>query len=254
MTIPRRPTAPGARPAATHHVWYAAYGSNMHRERLACYLTGGRPSGGTRAYPGCRDPRPPGRSLPLMLPGLLYFATESPVWKGGRAFYDPDAGGETPARAYLLTVSQFSDVAAQEMYREPGTDLDLSGVLRHGRARLGPGRYETLVCPGLLDGHPVVTFTAPWRSGEVEGTPPSAAYLRHLASGLMAAHGWSAEEAAGFLATRPGAGAHWTPGRVADLVARSGPGVPAGPPPDRPDRRRDAADGQGRTATVQPGL
>lgn len=231
MTTPRRPEPPGTRPAATHHLWYAAYGSNMHRERLTCYLRGGRPSGGTRTYPGCRDPRAPERALPVMLPGTLYFATESPVWHGGRAFYDPDAAGETPAHAYLLTASQFSDIAAQEMYREPGTDLDLSEVLGRGRARLGPGRYETLVCPGLLDGYPVLTFTAPWRSGEVEGNAPSAAYLRHLASGLMASHGWSAARTAGFLATRPGAAARWTPERVAELVGRPGTdGVPGSVP------------------------
>ncbi|GAA2468248.1 histone deacetylase [Streptomyces macrosporus] len=226
MTVPppapRRPDPLGARPAAGRRVWYAAYGSNLHRERLTCYLAGGRPPGGARTYPGCRDRRPPARSLPIVLPGLLYFATESPVWTGGRAFYDPDAGGETPAHAYLLTVAQFSDIAAQEMYREPGTDPDLAEVLARGRARLGPGRYETLVCPGLLDGRPVLTFTAPWRSGEVEKTPPSAAYLRHLAAGLMAAHGWSVERAARFLAGRPGAAARWTPEAVVELVERAG--------------------------------
>ncbi|GAA2384865.1 hypothetical protein GCM10010420_04020 [Streptomyces glaucosporus] len=222
MTVPRRPGPAGAHPAGTGLVWYAAYGSNMHRERLASYLAGGRPPGGARACPGCRDGRPPGRSLPVVLPGLLYFATESPVWTGGRAFHDPDADGGTPAQAHLLTVSQFSDIAAQEMYREPGADLDLSEVLARGRARLGPGRYETLVCPGLLDGLPVLTFTAPWRSGEVEKVPPSAAYLRHLASGLTVSRGWSADRAARFLAGRPGAEGHWTPGAVAALLERAG--------------------------------
>ncbi|WP_031509046.1 histone deacetylase [Streptomyces megasporus] len=222
MTVPRRPEPLGARPADVHRVWYAAYGSNMHRERLTFYLAGGRPPGGARTYPGCRDRRPPERSLPLVLPGLLYFATESPVWRGGRAFYDPDAGGETPAHAHLLTASQFSDIAAQEMYREPGVDLDLAEALTRGRARLGPGRYETLVCPGLLDGRPVLTFTAPWRSDEVAKRPPSAPYLRHLASGLVASHGWNAERAARFLAGRPGAEGRWTPEAVAELVERSG--------------------------------
>ncbi|WP_443076768.1 histone deacetylase [Streptomyces sp. TRM 70361] len=225
---PRRPRpVPGGRPADTRRVWYAAYGSNMHRERLMCYLAGGCPPGGARTYPGCRDPRPPERSLPVLLPGLLYFATSSPVWGGGgRAFHDPDGGGETPAYAHLLTAAQFRDIAAQEMYREPGAgpddqgpDPDLAGAVARGRVRLGPGRYETLVCPGLLDGRPVLTFTAPWRRGEVDGNPPSAAYLRHLTAGLVAAHGWSAARAAEYLATRPGAAGHWTPEEVAALIA-----------------------------------
>ncbi len=207
----------GVRPSS-EHVWYAAYGSNMHRERLQCYLAGGRPPGGARTYPGCRDRRPPVRSLPVMLAGAVYFATESPVWQGGRAFYDPAAPGEAPAHAYLLTGSQFSDIAAQEMYRDPGAELDLTEVLARGRAETGPGRYETLVCPGSLDGLPVLTFTAPWGWRDVPGNAPSAAYLRHLAVGIVASHGWGAARAAEYLAECPGARERWTPAGVRALV------------------------------------
>lgn len=207
-------------------LWYAAYGSNMHAERLACYLAGGQPPGGLRTYPGCRDPRPPARTAPLMLPGLLYFATESQVWTGGRAFYDPGPGAgrlrsgraELPAQGYLLTLSQFSDIAAQEMCREPGRDLDLTEVLTRGRARTGPGRYETLVCAGLLDGYPVLTFTSPWNSQDIAMNPPSAAYLRHIAAGIVASHRWSARRAAEYLAGCPGAEGHWTATEIAALL------------------------------------
>jgi hypothetical protein len=192
----------------------------MHLDRLAAYLRGGRPPGGARAHPGCRDPRPAARSVPVTLPGLLYFATESAVWGGGgRAFHDPDAPGETAACAHLLTLDQFADLAAQEMGREPGRDLDLAGVLRHGRARLGRGRYETLVCPGWLDGLPVLTFTAPWRSVAVEWRAPSPAYLVHLGAGLVAAHGWSAARAAAYLAGRPGARGRWPAEAIERLLA-----------------------------------
>ncbi|MGW8555391.1 histone deacetylase [Streptomyces tubercidicus] len=212
-----------------HHLWYAAYGSNMHRDRLTAYLAGGRPPGGLRSHPGCRDPRVPARTAPIMLPGLLYFATESQVWTGGSAFYDPDAaparhpGGrpgsvELPSCAYLLTPSQFSDIAAQEMYREPGEDLDLTEAVTRGRSRTGPGRYETLVCPGLLDGYPVLTFTAPWSSQDIAMNPPSAAYLRHIAAGIVASHGWSARRAADYLAGCPGADGHWTATEIAALL------------------------------------
>lgn len=115
--------------------------------RLMSYLAGGQPPGASRSNPGCRDSRPPALSVPVELTGALYFATESPVWSGGRAFYDPHATGHVYARAHLVTAEQFSDIAAQEMYREPGTDLDLTEVLRSGVATLGHGRYETLVCP-----------------------------------------------------------------------------------------------------------
>ncbi|MER6844723.1 histone deacetylase [Streptomyces platensis] len=232
MIRPRRLEAPDDSPEAVRHrtpasrLWYAAYGSNMHLDRLTAYLAGGRPAGGLRSYPGCRDPRSPARTAPVMLPGLLYFATESDVWTGGRAFYDPDAtpaaqdgrNAELPSRAYLLTLSQFSDIAAQEMGREPGEDLDLTGAVTRGRARIGPGRYETLVCAGLLDGDPVMTFTAPWSSQDITMNAPSAAYLRHIAAGIVDAHGWSARRTAAYLAGCPGADSHWTATEIAALL------------------------------------
>lgn len=208
-------------------VWYASYGSNMNPRRLACYLRGGAPDGGVMTLPGCRDATPPRRSVPLLLPGLLYFATESAVWTGGRAFYDPDIADHTAAHAYLLTAAQFSDIAAQEMYREPGTDLDFSLALGTGRARFGPGRYETLVHAGTRDGYPILTFTAPWGRHDVPGNPPAPAYLRHLAHGLIASHGWTIQRTAAYLASRPGADLTWTTAAVVALLTED-----AGSPPE----------------------
>ncbi|MGI5349733.1 histone deacetylase [Streptomyces sp. CA-250714] len=208
-------------------IWYAAYGSNTDRERLGAYIGGGRPRGAERWYPGCRDRRMPVESVPVELPGALYFATRSPVWGGGRAFYDPAAEGRTLAVAHLVTPGQFSDIAAQEMYREPGSDLDLSAVLTHGRVSLGEGRYETLVRAGELAGRPVLTFTAPWGLGDVPHEAPAGAYLRYLASGLLGAGGdgngvgvggWSAEVVAAYLAGAPGAEGVWSAEDVRELI------------------------------------
>ncbi|MFI9048740.1 histone deacetylase [Streptomyces sp. NPDC053427] len=212
----------------------------MHLDRLTAYLEGGRPPGARLGHPGCRDPRPPARAEPVMLPGLLYFATESLTWTGGRAFYDPDGDGRLPARAYLLTLGQFSDIAAQEMLRRPGKDLDLTDVLHRGRAALGSGRYETLVRADHLDGSPVLTFTAPWRSTDVPLNAPSAAYLRHIAAGIIAAHHWSARRTAEYLAGCPGAAGRWPVAEIEALVTESGsPGPPAGPKaPEGPAGRR----------------
>lgn len=98
-------------------VWYASYGSNLCSERLTCYLAGGRPEGGRRTYPGARDTTPPTDSVALTLPGRIYFAQQSTTWGGGIAFYDHRRAGPTPARAYLVTVEQFADIAMQEMER-----------------------------------------------------------------------------------------------------------------------------------------
>lgn len=191
-------------------VWYVSYGSNMNAARFGCYLAGGTPIGARRSFPGCRDTRPPLATRGYELRGGIYFATRSPVWGGGRAFYDPALPGTAPARAYLITASQFADVAAQEMYRAPGADLDLREAIAAGRAELGPGRYETLLCVGHLDDHPVLTFTAPWAAHDVEPEAPSAGYLRMLATGLCDAHGWEMPRAAGYLARLRGAAGAWS--------------------------------------------
>jgi hypothetical protein len=202
-------------------VWYASYGSNMHVDRLAAYIRGGRPPGAVREYPGCRNPAMPVRSIPVELTGAMYFATESPVWGGGRAFYDPEVDGRVLARAHLVTTDQFADIAAQEMYRAPDVDLDLEGVLTSGRAVLGEGRYETLVCAGQVEGLPVLTFTAPWRMSDVEWTRPSAAYVRFLAAGLLSAGAWDLEAVASYVAACPGAAGHWSAQSVVDLLRGS---------------------------------
>jgi hypothetical protein len=223
-------------------VWYASYGSNMRSARFGHYLAGGRPVGAARTYPGCRDTRPPAASVLMRLPGTLYFATESDVWTGGRAFYDPGTAGlhapeeseqseqseHVLARAHLITVEQFSDVVAQEMGRAPGTgpgsDLDLTEVLATGRARLGDGRYETLVLAGDRDGVPVLTFTAPWSVRDVAANPPAAVYLAQLADGLVEAGAGDAQAVARYLAQWPGVAGYWRVEDIARLVPPTGAG------------------------------
>lgn len=204
-------------------VWYVSYGSNMHTDRLGCYITGGRPAGAARTYPGCRDRTPPRRSRGTLLTGGIYFATHSPVWDGGRALYDPHLPGTAAARAWLVTPGQFADIAAQEMYRDPDGDLDLAEVLHTGRAVLGPGRYETLLHAGDVDGYPQLTFTAGHRVGDVDPVAPSAAYLRMLAGGLEQAHGWTLTQAADYLAGLPGAAPHWNPETIVGACTTTDP-------------------------------
>jgi hypothetical protein len=187
-------------------VWYVAYGSNMSAERLACYLEGGCPPGGSRAHPGARDPRLPRRSIPVDLPGAVYFAGHSRQWGGGVAFYDHEADGPSAARAYLVTAAQFADIAAQEMHRvpEPGDPLEeivLGGLPAHleGRHSVGPGHYETLVEVGRHDGAPMLTFTAPHGIDHVEHTAPSPSYLRTLVAGLGESRSWTRRQALAYL-------------------------------------------------------
>jgi hypothetical protein len=133
------------------------------------------------------------------LPGTVYFAGHSEQWGGGIAFYDHSTPGPSVGRAYLVSVPQLADIAAQEMHRvpEPGDPVEevvlgglLGGGLEGGRHHAGPGHYETLVEVGRLDGAPMLTFTAPYGVGHVPRTSPSAAYRAVLATGLRESHGW----------------------------------------------------------------
>lgn len=176
-------------------VWYVSYGSNMSGARLSAYLEGGVPPGGSRRNPGANDPTPPRRSVPVDLPGALYFAGDSPQWHGGVAFYDHDGeGGPTAARAHLITAQQFADIAAQEMYRipqqgDPLVEVVVDGI-DGGRHHVGPGHYETLVEVGRLEGLPMLLFTAPHGIDHVQHTAPSPAYLAMLATGLRESRRW----------------------------------------------------------------
>ena len=186
-------------------VWYVSYGSNMSAARLACYLQGGLPPGGTRVNPGARDRRLPGRTIPVDLPGTVYFAGESPQWGGGVAFYDHDAPGWAAARGYLVTADQFADIAAQEMYRQPRQGdplIDLVGApIAGGRQQLGPGRYETLLEVGRHEGRPLLTFTSPNGLHNVQHTWPTETYLSMVRDGLRESRGWDDEQVASYLAT-----------------------------------------------------
>jgi hypothetical protein len=187
-------------------VWYVSYGSNMSSARLACYIRGGRPPGGSRVNPGARDRTLPTRDIPVDLPGTLYFAGESPQWGGGVAFYDHDEPGFTAARGFLVTAGQLADIAAQEMYRDPshGDPLeDLVGrPLKGGRHEVGPGRYETLVEVGRYDGLPLLTFTSPHGHGHVEHTRPCEAYLDMIRIGLRESRAWDDEQVTAYLSGR----------------------------------------------------
>lgn len=207
---------PDAQPLPDHgQVWYVSYGSNMSGARLAAYLEGGVPPGGSRANPGARDSSPPRRSVPVDLPGTLYFAGDSPQWGGGVAFYDHDArvagaSGPTAARAYLVTAQQFADVAAQEMYRVPQEGDPLEEVvlagLDGGMHTAGPGHYETLVEVGRLEGAPMLLFTAPHGVDHVRHSTPSAAYLAMLAQGLRESRDWDDGEISAYFARVLGLG------------------------------------------------
>ena len=155
----------GTRPS---HVWYASYGSNLLRERFEVYLLGGTVAG-----------------LELLT------ALEASYWGGGGvAFWDPDGvGAGVLVRAWRVRLEQFLEV----VHLENGGRTRQSApwpaeVLSRGEARAGDGWYGRLVCPGVVAGEPVLTFTHPDPAALVP-TVPSAAYRDVVHRGVVEAFG-----------------------------------------------------------------
>ncbi len=202
-------------------VWYAGYGSNIDEGRFARYLTGGRPPGAVRETPGARDPAPPQDQRAVVLPGRMFFGWESPTWGGGISFLDAGADGTAFARAYLITREQLADVAAQEMHRATGEDLDLGQVLEDRSYSYGPGRYETIHLVGQLDDRPMLTFTSSTEE-QVSVNAPSGAYLATIVRGLRATHALTDPDIADYLLGCRGMET-WAPDEVRRLVAATRP-------------------------------
>ena len=135
------------------------------------------------------------------------------MWGGGVAFYNPHAGGEVAARAYLLTFGQFSDVVAQEVRRPVGSDLTLGREV-DGRWATPSNVYETLLQVDHRDGFPMLTVTS---LQNLERTPPSAPYLRTMLDGLGEAFGWTADERVRYLLRARGVTPAWTASRLVEL-------------------------------------
>jgi hypothetical protein len=197
-------------------LWYVAYGTNLSIGRLRCYLRGGRLPEVARQYQGCRDQSDPAATFGTLVPGGIYFTGHSTVWGGGMAVYDAEHPGWVAARAYLLTASQFGDVLAQEMRQQPGVDVDLTPVHRHGRHSYGPGRYQTLLRVGSRGGLPMLTFTSGQHAHRTLSAP-TAAYLRTMAVGLRESHDWCNRRIGAHLASIPGVHGSWTPDQIAAL-------------------------------------
>ncbi|MCP3909577.1 MAG: histone deacetylase [Actinomycetia bacterium] len=204
--------------SAVDLVWYASYGSNLYRERFVVYLRGGTAPGGRHAQRGARDRADPRDDRPLTIDRTLFFRGESRLWGGGVAAIDHQPGTE-PARgrAYLITVSQFEDVVAQESRRET-TPIDLDAATERGHHLTGPGPYDRLEVVDSWGGVPVVTFTHPDPRGAHDPTPPSAAYLATIISGLRESHHLDDNHIVEYLLAAPGVDRSWTGANLRRLL------------------------------------
>jgi hypothetical protein len=199
-------------------IWYAAYGSNLSRARFDIYLNGGRPTGATHTYPGCRDASAPAQDVACEVEAELAFGGTSKTWGGGVAFLSPgDAAAK--ARLYLLTLEQVADVIAQENWLAPGTVTLNPAALPEPVVLDGDHVYGIVLPLAARDGVPVVAVT---QSDDAQPAVPSDAYLMHIADGLRDAHGMSDGEIASYLAPKRGIAGALSVERLVEIIAVSG--------------------------------
>jgi hypothetical protein len=185
--------SPNQEQTATKLVWYASYGSNLKRERFMYYIKGGTPQESTKQYPGSRNQNDPIESQPIALEFELYFAGQSEAWgNGGVAFIreNPERG-PTLGRMYLIADEQFNDVVMQENSKKPdGTrNVPAFDQLVSPLVPSLPDNplYGKLLNIGSVGGHPILTFTTA-RTDLPNPNPPTAPYVRTIASGIKEAY------------------------------------------------------------------
>ncbi|MZP30103.1 hypothetical protein GTO91_10330 [Heliobacterium undosum] len=190
------------------YIWYVGYASNLCWERFECYIIGGKPTGGNRHNPGCRNQEPPLLKTAIRIPYPMYFARNSQQWNGGIAFIDHERNVVkcTLARGYLITRQQFDDVVAQENSLGRGTySVDIESIIQKGNGDLSKGLYSRIVYLGHKDDYPMLTFTSPKPMNSEVISEPSKAYLGVIWKGLRESYpDLSREELLHYLNGLPG--------------------------------------------------
>jgi hypothetical protein len=182
-------------------VWYAAYGSNLCRERFLCYIRGGTPPGSNRTYVGCDDKSLPRNVRSIRIPHQLFFAGTAPGWENKAMAFIRSAGdAESYGRMFLITFPQFDQLIQQEQGVESPSATSICPPLSYitanafcftnpanptvpidARKRL---RYGKILNLGVEGGYPVLTFTAVGPDTEIKTAAPSREYLKTIARGI----------------------------------------------------------------------
>lgn len=147
---------------------YAAYGSNLLKERLMVYIQGGVFQ--NREYQSCTDKTPPDDLGWQYVPYRLYFAKHSPRWNsGGVAFLsckqESNPEHYTVVRLWKISESQFNEIQNQE----------------------SESWYHKILILGKKDGLEIKTITGCWTH---ELNKPCEEYLNIIKAGVKETTNW----------------------------------------------------------------
>lgn len=202
-------------------VWYVGFGSNIFRERLLCYITGGQPTDSQKTYEGCRDTSLPKDDKPTTINHELYFAKKkSTTWgNGGVGFINIDTNNEvtTYARMYLITRQQLADIAKQETNSSEYLSINFDKAISNGNTIFKtPSWYGNLLYLGDNNGHPIFTLTN--ESNLTDSTKPSAVYLRTIIRGIQQTHKLTSQEIVNYLIDKRGINGNYTADELRNLI------------------------------------
>jgi hypothetical protein len=182
-------------------VWYAAYGSNLCRERFLCYIQGGTPRGSKKTYVGCHDKSLPRDVRSIRIPHQLFFAGTALGWDNkAMAFIRSARDAESYGRMFLITFPQFDQLIQQEQGAESPSATPICPPLSYITANafcftnpanptvpIDPKkrlRYGKILNLGGEGGYSVLTFTAVGPVTEMKTAAPSREYLQTIARGI----------------------------------------------------------------------
>lgn len=205
------------------YVWYATFGAGIDKDRFRRYIEGGTPEGSRRVLVGCRDKTPPVKDMFISLPYELYFSGESLSWLAGGGMANlavkRSAKTHTIARAYLITVEQFEDIAAQENFQSKPLRLPMTKAINTGHAIIGnvegDRTYDVLLYCGERERTPVFSLTS--LRPRLGYAPPSPSYTQFLCKGLSQNPKFSAQSAIDYLASRPGIAGNYSKEAISDF-------------------------------------
>jgi hypothetical protein len=156
---------------------YAAYGSNLLKERLLAYIKGGKFE--NRDYDSCKKDTSEPESLGWMfVPHRLYFAKKSRRWDSQGVAFLSCKKEETPDFYAVVRLWKVSEIQFECIKRQEGAWYNHELIL------------------GEKDGLIIKTMTGCW---EKEVNPPSERYLQVIKRGLKETTEWSDKEIENYL-------------------------------------------------------
>ena len=171
---------------APEHVWYVAYGSNLHEARFLAYLTGCGDDEPWGPHRGAADKSPPVADRRVEVSHSVRFGGNSQRWGGGCCFCPvepvPDGRLTPVGRAWLVTVSQLADIITQENRLPPDAVTMPDRFPEPGNSvRVLDGPIDRLLTLQPLDDIPAVTLAS---TDLPPITPPAPCYRSVLATGM----------------------------------------------------------------------